>query len=543
MTKPEAGDERSFQGLGVSGGVVIGPLHRLREAAAAQRAFTTAEQETRVLQDALSTAAAQLEELIAAQDALAGDILEFQLALLDDEEMLGPAYQAINGGIACDEAWRRTLDAEIAEYRKDGNETLAARAGDLADLRDRVLRVLQGGGVAEDKIGRGAVVVVRELTPSAFLDLDWDRIGGVATLGGSPASHVAILARARGVNFVVGLQANLDDLANGEMAVLDAGAGTLTLSPRSDTLAAVHERLAEAEKERAAIDDLLTRPAVTASGEQVKVLVNIDEPERLDALSPQHCDGVGLTRTEFLFHGGRVPDEDEQFAFYRRLVEWAGGRPVTIRTLDAGGDKPIPGITIDNEANPFLGVRGLRLSLAKPEIFRVQLRALARAAALGPVNVMLPMVTVPRELAEAREMMTETVADLRRAGTACALPRMGIMIEVPAAALTAQAFDADFYSIGSNDLIQYVTASARDSSALAGLADGLNPAVVELIARTVKAAKARGVDVSLCGDMASTPQLVGTLLDTGLRALSCAPAQIGPVKLAISRYRGQNTTD
>jgi phosphotransferase system enzyme I (PtsI) len=543
MTRPESGNERSFSGLGVSGGVVIGPLHRLREAEAGKRAFTSAEEEARALQEALRAAGEQLEMLIAAQDTLAGEILEFQLALLEDEEILAPAYQAINGGIACDEAWRRTLDAEIVEYQRDGHETLAARTGDLADLRDRVLRALHGQSVAAEPIPDGAVVATNDLTPSAFLDLDWGRIGGAASLGGSPSSHVAILARARGVNFLVGLQAQPDALTSGETAVLDAQAGTLTLAPGSETLAAARAKLADAEKERAAIDLLLARPAVTASGESVKVLVNIDEPDRLDALSPEHCDGVGLTRTEFLFHGGRLPDEDEQFAFYRRLIAWAGGRPVTIRTLDAGGDKPIPGVTIDGEANPFLGVRGLRLSLAKPDIFRVQLRALARAAALAPVNVMFPMVTVPDELARAREMMTEAVADLRRTGAACALPRIGMMIEVPAAALTAEAFDADFYSIGSNDLIQYVTASARDNGTLAALADGSNPAVLELISRTVAAGKARGVDVSLCGDMASTPSLVAPLMETGLRALSCAPAQVGPVKLAISRYAGKNKTD
>jgi len=541
MTNPPG--ERSFQGLSVSGGVVIGPLHRLREAVAVERTFTSAAEETRVLQDALRAAGEQLDSLISAQDTLAGEILEFQLALLDDEDMLAPVYEAINSGVPCDAAWRRTLDAEIAAYQQDGDATLSARASDLADLRDRVLRRLHGVGITDEPIPDGAVVVARDLTPSAFLDLDWARIGGAATLGGSPSSHVAILARARGVSFVVGLQADAAELGSGESAVLDAGAGTLTTAPGSETLSAARARLADAEKERAVIDDLIARPAATATGERVKVLVNIDEPERLDALSPEHCDGVGLTRTEFLFHGGQLPDEDEQLAFYRRLVDWAGGRPVTIRTLDAGGDKPIPGVTIDAEANPFLGVRGLRLSLMKPDVFRVQLRALARAAALGPVNVMFPMVTVPDELATAREMMAEAVADLRRAGVACAVPRMGIMVEVPAAALTARAFDADFYSIGSNDLIQYVTACARDSGTLAGLADGLNPAVMELIGRTVEAARARGVEVSLCGDMASSPDLAGPLLETGLRAFSCAPAQIGPVKLAISRYTGEATGD
>jgi phosphotransferase system enzyme I (PtsI) len=280
----------------------------------------------------------------------------------------------------------------------------------------------------------------------------------------------------------------------------------------------------------------------TASGDPVKIMINIDEPDRLDALSPSHCDGVGLTRTEFLFTARHVPGEDEQLAFYRRLLTWAGGKPVTIRTLDAGGDKPIAGVTIDGEANPFLGVRGLRLSFARPEIFRVQLRALARAAADGPLHVMFPMVTVPAELTEARRMMLAEIADLQSAGVTCAVPRMGIMVEVPAAALTAGDFDADFYSIGSNDLIQYATACARDNSGLAALADPHNPAIAALIRHTVAAARRRGVDVSLCGDMASSPKLIGTLLDTGLRTLSCAPAQIGPVKLAVSRYAGQTGT-
>ncbi len=319
-------------------------------------------------------------------------------------------------------------------------------------------------------------------------------------------------------------------------AILDAAQGVLTLHPSGRTLASANVRIDAEREDRSEMEALLPRPAATASGEPVKIMVNIDEPDRLDSLSPHHCDGVGLTRTEFLFTSKHLPGEDEQLAFYRRLIAWAAGRPVTIRTLDAGGDKPIAGVTIDGEANPFLGVRGLRLSFARPEIFRVQLRALARAAADGPLNVMFPMVTVPAEFAEARRMMLAEIADLQRAGVDCAVPRMGIMVEVPAAALTAADFDADFYSIGSNDLIQYATACARDNSSLAPLADPTNPAVAELIRRTVEAARRRGVEVSLCGDMASSPKLIGALLDTGLRTLSCAPAQIGPVKLAVSRY-------
>jgi phosphotransferase system enzyme I (PtsI) len=210
---------------------------------------------------------------------------------------------------------------------------------------------------------------------------------------------------------------------------------------------------------------------------------------------------------------------------------------VTIRTLDAGGDKPIPGITIDGERNPFLGVRGLRLSLLRPEPFRVQLRALARAAADGPLKVMVPMVTLPEELAAARDHLDAVLAELASAGVAHARPALGMMVETPAAALTAAAFDADFYSIGSNDLTQYVMAAARDNAATAALARPDSPAVLELIARTVAAGRQRGVEVSLCGDMASRPELLPALLAAGLRSLSVAPAQIGRVKRALAGLR------
>ena len=530
------GEERVIRGLAVSGGVAIGPIHILRNVFAAKRQFTSVEEEKTVFRSALSTASGQLEAMIASQDELAAEILEFQHALLEDDDMLAPAYGAIESGMACDEAWATVLDKEITEYRDSGNAMLMARASDLTDLRDRVLRAIHGSGNHQADDPSGAIVVASDLTPSVFLDLDWERIGGAAITGGSPTSHVSILARARGVNLIVGLEADLGGLRNGANAILDAAEGELVLEPEDRTIADAQEKIAAAKRDLADIEALITQPAVTAGGEPVKILVNIDEPGRLDSVRAEQCDGVGLTRTEFLLKDGKYPDESEQLAFYHRLIEWANGRPVTIRTLDAGGDKPIPGVTIDGEANPFLGVRGLRLSLARPEIFRIQLRALARAAVLGHVNVMVPMVTVPEELDTARQLMLEEIADLERAGIDCAMPPIGMMVEVPAAALNAASFNADFYSIGSNDLIQYVTACARDNASLAKLANPRNPAVIELIRRTVEAGKQRGVSVSLCGDMASTPDLVAPLLDTGLRALSCAPAQIGPVKLAVSRY-------
>ncbi|MFZ0208352.1 MAG: putative PEP-binding protein, partial [Roseiarcus sp.] len=230
-----------------------------------------------------------------------------------------------------------------------------------------------------------------------------------------------------------------------------------------------------------------------------------------------------------------LPDQETQYRVYRRLAEWAGGKPVTIRTLDAGADKPIPGLTLEHEANPFLGLRGIRLSLARPEPFRTQLEALCRAAVYGAIEVMLPMVTLPRELELARGHLEQALAELRSAGVECRRPDLGIMVEVPAAAIAVEAFDAAFFSIGSNDLTQYVMAAARDSDVVAALIDPSHPAVLRLIAQVAAHGARVGRKVSLCGDAGGEPKHIEALLGAGLRALSVSPAALGPAKEAIAR--------
>jgi len=353
---------------------------------------------------------------------------------------------------------------------------------------------------------------------------------------GSPSAHVAMLARARGVPMVVGL-GELPAM-EGAVALVDGDGGTLVIAPEAATRAAFEARAAGRAAQRQAAEAFRFRPAVTADGTPVKVLVNVGDPAELDALDPAICDGVGLVRTEFLFHrGGALPDEETQYRAYRRILAWAAGRPVVLRTLDAGGDKPIPGLTIEGEANPFLGVRGVRLSLARPGVFRVQLRAMARVAAEGPVRIMLPMVAVPAEVAAVARMLDAEIAALQRAGVPCARAPLGMMVEIPAAALGAARFPVDFYSIGSNDLTQYAMAAARDIEAVAALNDSADPAILELIARTVAAGRERAVEVSLCGDAAGDPALVPALLATGLRALSMAPKAVAEVKQAIAAHR------
>ncbi len=370
-----------------------------------------------------------------------------------------------------------------------------------------------------------------DLPPSRFLEIDWSNGGGLALLGGSPTSHVAMLARARCIPMVVQLGA-VDLTARS--ALLDGERATLELDPSLEQIGRFGQRREAHRKSRAAARAILRRPAASWEGEKIRLLINIQGVEDLDHADSQYADGIGLMRTEFLLRGPEgVPDEERQFLSYDAVCRWAGNRPVTIRTFDAGGDKPVPGFTRDGEANPFLGVRGLRLCLLRPDVFTVQLRALARAAVRGNLKVMLPMVTIPHELEAARKLFADAVGALRAEGTPAAMPELEIMVEVPATALTIERFNAAFFSIGSNDLAQYVTACDRGNGSLDMLLDPLHPAVLELIGRVVQHGRRCGIAVSLCGDMAGDPRCIPALLSHGLRELSVNPSALAEVKQTI----------
>ena len=308
--------------------------------------------------------------------------------------------------------------------------------------------------------------------------------------------------------------------------------GEIVLDPGEAAHGAYLNRRAAAAADKVGLSAWLDREALTADGARIALHLNIADVTELDGLDPRHCDGIGLVRTELLFQGGA--DEQTQYEVYRRIVEWAGGRPVTIRTMDAGADKPVSGVTTEAESNPFLGLRGVRLSLRHPGMFRVQLRALARAAVHGAVRIMLPMVTIPQELEAARTMFDEAIAELAAEGVPARRVPLGIMVEVPAAAIAIDRFSADFFSIGSNDLTQYVTAAARDIGSVADLADPLNPAVLRLIASVAAYGRAAGREVSLCGDAGADPAIVAHLLHAGLRSLSVSPTALARTKQAIA---------
>jgi phosphotransferase system enzyme I (PtsI) len=532
--RPEAVTEIHLTGRAASPGLAIGPVTVLTVAVESRTAIGNPAQETAALKTAIEGATAELAELVEAVQGEAADILGFQVAMLEDDALAEGAFDAISTGTPADHAWRLALDAEIAGYRSAEDEYFRARIADIVDIRDRVLAHLSGADKTA-KITSGSIVACDDISPSIFLAADWTRGGAVALAAGSPSSHVAMLARARGAPMVVGLGPLSWEGRPPALALVDGDAGTVIFDPDPETRRLFEHRMDAANAARAAADAGRAKPALTAGGRRITVLLNIVAPEDLSGLDPAICDGIGLVRTEFLFEASQgLPDEETQYAVYRRILDWAEGRPVTIRTLDAGGDKPVAGLTIDGESNPFLGLRGIRLSLSRPDVFRLQLRALARAAVHGALKVMLPMVAVPSELDRAGVLLDAEIAALRAEGIVCARPQLGIMVEVPAAALRAEDFDAAFYSIGSNDLTQYTMAAARDIGAVADLNDAGNPAVLALIARTVEAGRARGVEVSLCGDAAADTRLTKALLATGLTTLSVSPVAVARLKATIA---------
>ena len=520
----------SAVGIVASTGYASGPLFLLDSDGRGYSGSGDADTEAERLGVAIKTARDSVAALIDAVDAEAAAILEFQTAMLEDDSLAAPALEQIAAGTDAANAWSAALDAEIAGYEAAEDAYFRARSADLRDIRDRVLRALCGGG--ETTVPAGAVLFGQDLTPTGFLAADWTAGGGIALSRGSATSHVAMMARARGVPMLVGV--GTVAAAGDDFVLLDAERGRLIVRPDADArrdferASSAYRQLLDAARSN------MHQQAVTADGIAVAVSVNIAQPADVEHIDPATCDGIGLMRTEFLYDRG-LPDEETQFAAYRKVLEWAGDRPVVIRTVDAGGDKPVPGFTVD-EANPFLGTRGIRLALTRPDVFRVQIRALLRAAPHGNLKVMLPMVSVAAEYDAARTLFDEEAASLAASGIPHAMPPLGIMVEVPAVALAPEQLGhAAFFSVGSNDLTQYVMAAARDNGAVAALNDVRHPAVLRLIRMVAEYGREKGIPVSLCGDAGSSPEAIPALLAAGLRHLSVAPAQLPLAKAAIAR--------
>ncbi|WSG72821.1 putative PEP-binding protein [Rhizobium beringeri] len=478
------------------------------------------------LEKAIDISIGELERLAEGADAESRDIIDFQIEVLRDPTIA----EATGARMEADEnvvfAWVATLDAYIGELEAADEEQMRARAVDILDIKNRVLGALAGTPIAD--FPPGSVFVGKDMEPSRFLAHDWSKGGGIALFAGSTAGHVALLARAKSVPMVVGT--GRFSAADGDPVRVDGNAGAVVLQAGGMLIPAPAQMPA---------GDTQTGSSElrTADGVPIQLSININDPAEIDALDPATA-GVGLMRSEFSVTSiADAANEERQLAIYRRVLEQAGDRPVIIRMLDIGGDKPLAGLE-DLPALSASGLRGIRLLLARPEIARVQARALLRAAVFGRLSVMLPMVTFPDEIDRMRELFREEAETLGRRAVLHRMPPIGMMVEVPAAALMLDAFgSAAFFSFGTNDLTQYLAASARDD--IDADASKAAPAVLRLITQAVKLAA--GKPTSICGDMAGNPGYLPGLLAAGLRHFSVAPARRPAIRSAIIGLNADGT--
>ena len=502
---------------------------------------TTPQAERDHLARGLAEALGALQQL---RDNAAGeaqaDIFKAHQELLEDPSLLEVAQVLINEGKSAGFAWRAATESTATLFKSLGNALLAERAADLADVGQRVLKRILGVQDQALELPEGAILIAEQLTPSQTAGLDTRKVLGFATVGGGATSHVAILARAAGLPAICGLPAHVLTLANGTQVLLDADKGELHLDPDLAVIEQLHANRERHHKRHQQDLAHASLAACTRDGHHIEVTANVASLVETEQAISLGGEGVGLLRSEFLYlDRHHAPSHDEQASTYSAIARALGPtRNLVVRTLDVGGDKPLAYVPMDSETNPFLGMRGIRLCLERPQLLRDQFRAILSSAALARLHIMLPMVTQLSELRLARQLLEEEALALGLT----ALPKLGIMIEVPAAALMADLFapEVDFFSIGTNDLTQYTLAMDRDHPRLASQADSFHPSVLRLIANTVKAAHAHGKWVGVCGALASETLATPLLLGLGVDELSVSVPLIPAVKAAV---REVNLTD
>jgi phosphocarrier protein FPr len=539
---------RVIAGVAASPGLAIGALYQFKHARIVVTDATPQDRtaELQHLQQALETAREQLDQVYADVKGRAGGnqaaIFRAHQALLDDPDLLGEVRARIEAGHGAAWSWQQGIEARVRELQQLGNPRLAARAADFHDVGQRVLRVLAWTAESDSTLPDEPVIVAAEdLTPSDTAKLDPKRTLGVCTVSGGPTSHTAIIARSLDIPAVVGAGAALLEQADGTVCILDGGAGVLYVEPSEVDLASARQAQAELARLRDAEYQTRYEPALMTDGERVEVVANIGKAAEAAQAVDAGAEGVGLLRTEFLFlERADPPSEDEQLGAYTEMTRALNGLPLIIRTLDIGGDKALPYLSLPPETNPFLGVRGIRLCLRKPELFTPQLRAIYRAAATGPIKLMFPMIATLEELREAK-----AIAERERQQVAGPTVEIGMMVEVPSVVLMADEFarEMDFFSVGTNDLTQYVLAMDRLHPTLAPQVDALHPAVLRMIQRVVQSADAAGKWVGVCGGIAGDPLGAVILAGIGVKELSMSIPSVAAIKAKLRRISHARAKD
>jgi len=528
----ETSEAGVIKGVGAAPGIAVGPVFHFKKTELDVDDIETIQVG---LDEALARAKAQLAELhqqmtekkLGAEAA----IFEAHSELLDDPELMQAVLARVETGLNPAKAWKAAIDEQAASIAALDDPLLAARADDMRDVGRRVLRLMLGVTEKGCKPKTPVIVLARELSPSDTASFDPEFVLGFGIVEGGPTSHIAILARALGLPAIVGVDESMLALEEKTPVILNGNDGTLTVNPAADVLERAKITQRRWLEYRRFAQEQASQPAVSLDGVRVDVTANAGSVADAAEALRMGADGIGLLRTEFLFlERTTAPTEDEQFAVYNAVAETMKTLPVIVRTLDIGGDKPLPYIQLKPELNPFLGERGIRLCLNRPELFREQLRAILRAAPSGNLKIMFPMVSDIAELRKARAIIEDLCRELN-------LPpvQIGIMIEVPSAALMADIFapEVDFFSIGTNDLTQYTLAIDRGNSALASKHDGLHPSVLRLIAHTIESAHKHGKRADICGELGSDSAAVPILLGLGMDELSVSIPSVPTVKAQV----------
>ena len=538
-----------MKGIGASPGIAVGRvvIHWKEQIDILREFVEEPEREIGRFRTAMEFAGEQIRETYSRVLETVGPgeaaIFKSHGLMLRDPDFVGQIERMIlDESINAEWAVKTVADNLIQIFESMGNDYMKARSDDVKDISDRVLKLLlQVGGVDLSNLGEKSVVVAREITPSDISQLDRDNTLGIISETGGKSSHSAILARTLEIPAVMGVRDILDYVENGDLIIVDGETGLVFINPDEETVARYEDLLAKYECFKKSLSDIRGMSTVTLDGVEIELAANVASPKDLDDVFKNDGEAIGLYRTEFLYlDSSLLPPEDLQFEDYKNVVEAMEGRPVIIRTLDIGGDKKLDYLAIPEEENPFLGYRAIRLCLDRQEIFKVQLRAILRASTFGCVRILFPMISSLEELREAKKILEETKEELRTEG----IPfdesvQSGIMVEVPSAAILSDYFakEVDFFSIGTNDLIQYTVAVDRGNEKLSHLYSQYHPAVLRLIKTVIDNGREAGIWVGMCGESAGDPKLIPVLLGMGLKEFSMTASSILQARWIIRNLR------
>lgn len=533
-----------IHGIAVSSGIAIAKAYRLESVTPTieKKEITDSKSEISRLEDAIAQSSSDLESIKNQAKIDFGEdeasIFAAHLLVLNDPELADAVKEKITAGTNAEFALKEAADSFIALFEAMDNEYMRERAADIRDVTQRIQSHLAGVAMSDPSaINEEVIIIAEDLTPSATAQLNRNFVQGFVTDIGGRTSHSAILARILEIPAIVGTKTATTDIEHGTLVIIDGQEGIAIVDPSADVIAVYQEKKKQHDAEKEVLKKYLNEPSISADGHQVELGANIGTPEDLEMAIANGCEGVGLFRTEFLYMGREsFPTEDEQYESYKSVIERMGEKPTVVRTLDIGGDKELSYLQLPEEMNPFLGLRAIRLCLEMPDMFRTQLRALLRASIHGNLKIMFPMIATLEEFREAKRMLVEESDKLKAKGVAVSDQiEVGMMLEIPSAAIIADLFakEVDFFSIGTNDLIQYTMAADRMNESVSYLYQPYNAAILRLVKNVIDEAHKEGKWVGMCGEVAGDQIAIPILLAMGLDEFSMSAPSILPARSLI----------